>query len=87
MREWLLDIWEADRKTVVIVTHDVEEALFLADRVVVLSARPARVLEVVDVGLPRPRTLAMTGTPAFGALREALLEPLREEARAGLGVV
>jgi len=87
MREWLLGIWEADRKTILLVTHDVEEAVFLADRVLVLSGRPGRVREVVTVELPRPRTLAMTGSAQFAALRSRLLEPLREAARAQLGVV
>jgi ABC-type nitrate/sulfonate/bicarbonate transport system ATPase subunit len=87
MREWLLGIWEADRKTILLVTHDVEEAVFLADRVLVLSGRPGRVIDVVAVELPRPRTLAMTGSAQFAALRARLLEPLREAARAQLGIV
>jgi ABC-type nitrate/sulfonate/bicarbonate transport system ATPase subunit len=87
MREWLLGIWEADRKTIVLVTHDVEEAVFLADRVLVLSGRPGRVIDVVAVELPRPRTLAMTGSAQFATLRARLLAPLREAARAQLGVV
>ena len=86
MREWLLGVWEADRKTILLVTHDVEEAVFLADRVIVLSGRPGRVVDVVAVELPRPRTLAMTGSAPFAALRERLLAPLREAARAQLGV-
>jgi ABC-type nitrate/sulfonate/bicarbonate transport system ATPase subunit len=87
MREWLLGVWEADRKTILLVTHDVEEAVFLADRVLVLSGRPGRVIDVVAVELPRPRTLAMTASAQFAALRSRLLEPLREAARAQLGVV
>ena len=86
MREWLLGVWEADRKTILLVTHDVEEAVFLSDRVYVMSGRPGRVRSVVDVSLPRPRTLELSATAAFAALRERLLAPLREEARAALGV-
>jgi ABC-type nitrate/sulfonate/bicarbonate transport system ATPase subunit len=86
MREWLLGVWEADRKTILLVTHDVEEAVFLSDRVYVMSGRPGRVRTLVDVALPRPRTLEITGTPAFAALKDRLLAPLREEARAGLAV-
>jgi ABC-type nitrate/sulfonate/bicarbonate transport system ATPase subunit len=86
MREWLLGVWEADRKTILLVTHDVEEAVFLSDRVYVMSGRPGRVRSVVDVSLPRPRTLELSATAGFAALRERLLAPLREEARAALGV-
>ena len=56
LQEELTRIWEAKRPTILFVTHDVDEAVFLANRVVVLSARPARVREVVDVDLPRPRS-------------------------------
>jgi len=87
MREWLLGVWQAERKSILFVTHDVPEAVFLADRVYVLSERPGRVAAVVDVDLPRPRSLELTGTPAFAALCERLLAPLRAQARAELGVV
>jgi putative hydroxymethylpyrimidine transport system ATP-binding protein len=85
MREWLLGVWEADRKSILFVTHDVAEAVFLADRVVVLSERPGRVAAVVDVALPRPRALELEGTAEFRALCERLLAPLRAQARAALG--
>jgi ABC-type nitrate/sulfonate/bicarbonate transport system ATPase subunit len=81
MQEWLLDVWQADRKTIVFVTHDVEEAVFLSDRVHVMSARPGRIVASVAIGLPRPRGLEIQGTPAFVALKERLLGPLREAAR------
>jgi ABC-type nitrate/sulfonate/bicarbonate transport system ATPase subunit len=86
MREWLLGVHADERKTTLLVTHDVEEAVFLADRVYVMSGRPGRVRGVVEIGLARPRTLEITATPAFAALRERLLAPLREEARSSLGV-
>ena len=85
MREWLLGVWEADRKTILLVTHDVEEAVFLSDRVYVMSGRPGRVQSVLEVSLPRPRTLELTGSLAFAELKQRLLAPLREEARAALG--
>jgi ABC-type nitrate/sulfonate/bicarbonate transport system ATPase subunit len=86
MREWLLGVWEADRKTILLVTHDVEEALFLSDRVLVMSGRPGHIATTLEVPLPRPRDLALTGEPQFAALKEQLLAPLREEARRRLTV-
>ena len=71
MREWLLGVWEADRKTILLVTHDVEEAVFLSDRVYVMSGRPGRIAAEVAVGLPRPRTLELTETAAFARAKGA----------------
>jgi len=72
----LLRIWRARRKTVVMVTHSVPEAVFLADRVLVLGPRPASVVAQVEVDLPRPRTAEVMGTVSFAAparqIREAL---------------
>jgi ABC-type nitrate/sulfonate/bicarbonate transport system ATPase subunit len=76
MQAWLQDVWSADRRTVVFVTHDVEEALWLADRVVVLSARPGRVVDVVSVAQPRPRDPDLITDPAFVSLRARLLHAL-----------
>ena len=78
----LLKIWEADRKTVVFVTHSVEEAVFLSDRIVVLSARPGRVLETVNIQLPRPRwtqDAAIRGSEAFLGYRQHIWNLLRRE--------
>ena len=58
MRSELLRIWEAERKTIIFVTHDIDEAVQLADRVVVLSARPARIQQIVEIDIPHPRDLA-----------------------------
>lgn len=76
MQQWLQDVWLADRRSVVFVTHDVEEALWLADRVVVLSSRPGRIIDVVDVGTRRPRDPDLISDPSFVALRSRLLHAL-----------
>jgi ABC-type nitrate/sulfonate/bicarbonate transport system ATPase subunit len=77
MQEWLADALAEEPRTVVAVTHDVDEALFLADRVAVMSPRPGRVVEEIDVDLPRPRPRRETITdPAFAALKQRALEAL-----------
>ncbi len=68
MGQELLRIWEARKKTVIMVTHSIPEALFLADRALVLSSRPGRVRMDLRIPLPRPRTMAMTYSESFGAL-------------------
>jgi NitT/TauT family transport system ATP-binding protein len=65
----LLDIWERDRKTVVFVTHSISEAIFLSDRVAVMSRRPGRIIEDIAIALPRPRQIDMQETPRFTELR------------------
>jgi ABC-type nitrate/sulfonate/bicarbonate transport system ATPase subunit len=69
MRRELLRIWQAERKTVLFVTHDIEESVQLADRVVVLSARPGRIRRIVDVDLPHPRDLS---DPRYLQLRDEI---------------
>jgi len=63
----LLDIWERNRQLAMFVTHSIAEAVFLSDRVVVMSPRPGRIEEVIDIDLPRPRPLSIRETPEFGA--------------------
>ena len=72
MQEELHRLWEKRLKTVVLVTHDVEEAIHLADRVVVFSPRPGRVKAVVPVHLPRPRSLEMRLSPEFSTLKRRI---------------
>jgi NitT/TauT family transport system ATP-binding protein len=69
MRRELLRIWQAERKTILFVTHDIEESVQLADRVVVLSARPGRVRRIVDIDIPHPRDLS---DPRYIALRDEI---------------
>jgi ABC-type nitrate/sulfonate/bicarbonate transport system ATPase subunit len=79
MQEWLLGLWGSLKKTIMLVTHDVEEALLLSDRVYVLTGRPGRVRAEVSVALPRPRKLDVTNTQEFISLKRQLLVTLREE--------
>ncbi|MDQ6696104.1 MAG: ABC transporter ATP-binding protein [Actinomycetota bacterium] len=76
MYAWLQDIWLADRRTVLFVTHDVEEALYLSDRVVVLSPRPGRVTSTIGMDAPRPRSPSLVTDPAFVARKAELLAAL-----------
>ncbi|WGL53156.1 ABC transporter ATP-binding protein [Nocardioides sp. BP30] len=69
LQEQLLDTWSRERRTVLFITHDVDEAVFLANRVVVMAANPGRIQEIVDVDLPYPRTEEVRLSPAFTALR------------------
>ena len=78
----LLRIWSETRKTVLFVTHSLNEAVYLADRVVVLSARPGRVVDDVGVDLPRPRSFAMTGSERFGALKDRIWQHIKSAERA-----
>jgi ABC-type nitrate/sulfonate/bicarbonate transport system ATPase subunit len=80
MQELLLELWERDRKTVVFVTHDIDEALLLADRVYVMTTRPGRILDHVDVPLARPRKYTATNDPVFRDLRLRLFEQLHDDA-------
>jgi NitT/TauT family transport system ATP-binding protein len=76
MQAELLTIWELRKKTIVFVTHSVDEAVFLSDRIVVLSSRPGRIRTVVPVTIPRPRERT---APEFAALRREVLCLIDEE--------
>jgi len=80
MQELLLGIWERERKTVLFVTHDIEEAIFMASRVVVMTARPGRIKADVPVDLAHPRHYTMKTSPDFVALKARLTEEIRAEA-------
>ncbi|MBL8046345.1 MAG: ABC transporter ATP-binding protein [Anaerolineales bacterium] len=76
LQDWLLELWAEFKPTVLFITHDVEEALYLADRVIVLSARPGRVAATHMVQLPRPRQRGMITWPEFGQQEAELLRAL-----------
>ena len=79
MQELLLQVWERHHQTVLFITHDIEEALLLADRVCVMTARPGRIKKSIDVAIPRPRAIDVTTSPEFNALRREVLTLIREE--------
>ncbi|AVO55976.1 ABC transporter ATP-binding protein [Ectopseudomonas mendocina] len=79
MQELLLDIWTRIRTTVVFVTHDIDEALFLADRILVMSPRPGRFIEDLRLEFPRPRNASLLTSPGFTHLKRHCLELLRHE--------
>ena len=82
MQELLLGIWEAEKKTVLFVTHDIDEAVFMGSRVVVMSARPGRIKLDRKVDIPHPRHYSVKTTPAFMELKAELTEQVRVEVRA-----
>src|SRR5205807_3941725 len=69
MQELLTDLWQRYRKTVLFVTHDIEEAIFLGDVIYVMTNRPGRIRTTLRVDLPRPRTFELVGSPQFAELR------------------
>jgi ABC-type nitrate/sulfonate/bicarbonate transport system ATPase subunit len=80
MQELLLGIWEADKKTILFVTHDIDEAIFMANRVAVFSARPGRIKSEVSVPLEHPRHYTIKTSPEFMRLKAQLTEEIRAEA-------
>jgi len=87
MQDFLLEIWEAERKTALLVTHDIDEAIYLADRTVLMTAHPGRVQEIIRVDLPRPRRYDMRSEARFIALRDHVTGVIRDEAIRGAAEV
>lgn len=80
MGQELLRIWSTTRKTVVFITHSLTEAVYLADEVLVMSARPGRIIDRIEVTLPRPRNYEMMATDTFGRLRDRIWQQIRKSA-------
>ena len=76
MQQWLLDVWAETQRTVLFVTHDVDESIFLSDRILVMSPRPGRIVSELVVNLPRPRTLQQMTEPDFIAVKRQILDLL-----------
>ena len=82
MQELLLSVWDELRRTVVFITHDVDEAVLLADVVFVMSARPGRIRSRIPIELPRPRSIELITDPTFVALKRDIFNQIRHEANA-----
>nr|WP_325209897.1 ABC transporter ATP-binding protein [Salinibacterium sp.] len=87
MQEWLLDLWDDFQKTVLFVTHDIDEAIYLSDRVFVMSARPGRIVAEMPITLPRPRHSSISTSPEFVALKAEAREYLNSAHRVGGRIV
>lgn len=79
MREWLASLWKKFNKTIVLVTHDIEEAILLSDRIYVLSGRPGKVTRILNVNLKRPRNYKMVTQQDFVRIKKILINSLRHE--------
>jgi ABC-type nitrate/sulfonate/bicarbonate transport system ATPase subunit len=86
MQDFLLEVWEQARKTAVLVTHDIDEAIYVADRTIVMTAHPGRMREIIEVDLPRPRRYEMRSDKRFIALRDHVTGIAREEVIRGVNV-
>jgi NitT/TauT family transport system ATP-binding protein len=84
LQDELISLWERDRRTVLFITHALDEAIFLGDRLIVMSARPGKVRQVIDVPFPRPRARELRGSPEFAQMVEETWHILREEVMAEL---
>lgn len=78
MQELLLEVWQRLKTTVVFVTHDIDEAVLLADRVCIMSARPARIARQINIDLPRPRSIDDLTTPAFIRYKAEIMQVMRD---------
>jgi NitT/TauT family transport system ATP-binding protein len=84
MQAELLRVWRSNRKTVLFVTHQIDEAVYLADRVIVMTSRPGRIKAILDVDIERPRALSVKRTPQFLQLVDEIWQMIEEEVKAAL---
>jgi len=87
MQRWLLDIWARHRRTVIFITHDIDEAIFLGDRVLVMTARPGTIALDEPIDIPRPRDAEVITSAAFVAIKRRLLAILERESLKSFAVV
>jgi NitT/TauT family transport system ATP-binding protein len=87
MQELLVNLWQYTPKTIIFVTHDIDEALFISDRVYIMTARPGRIKQVLNVELPRPRAFEMITTPEFIEQKKLVLDAIKEESLKAIGLV
>ncbi|WP_275785851.1 ABC transporter ATP-binding protein [Pararhizobium gei] len=80
MQQWLLSVWKHEKRTIIFVTHDIDEAIFLADRVVVMTPRPGRIHEIIHVPIERPRPVSSLIQPEFVALKQRILATIYQNA-------
>jgi ABC-type nitrate/sulfonate/bicarbonate transport system ATPase subunit len=78
MQTWITEVWRDTGRTIVFITHDVDEALFLSDRVIVLSPRPGRIVDDIEVAIERPRSVSTLTTPRFMELKQRILSTLHQ---------
>jgi ABC-type nitrate/sulfonate/bicarbonate transport system ATPase subunit len=87
MQRWLLEVWEGAKRTVLFITHDIDEAIFLGDRVMIMSARPGHIKTELRVPLARPRSPDVITSPAFVELKRTLLAAVEDESRKAFAVM
>ncbi|AVD57290.1 MULTISPECIES: ABC transporter ATP-binding protein [Heyndrickxia] len=87
MQELLLKVWQQTQKTVVLVTHDIDEAIFMSDRVIVMKSRPGKVKEILDIDMPRPRDYRVKTTEAFLRYKAQAVELIRDETLKEMNVI
>ena len=83
MQAELLQVWEQTKKTVLFVTHSIEEAAYLSDRVIVMTARPGKTKEILKIHLPRPRDYEMRLSPEFNDIKATIWNTLKDELATG----
>src|SRR5262249_56588097 len=87
MQELLVALWQRTSKTIIFIPHDVDEAIFLSQRVYIMTARPGRIKQTLDVNLPHPRSLDVITSPAFTAMKRTVLHSIKEEGLKALSLI